>query len=105
MERRRTEQQPQPVARAAAAARRRRRLLGGMDSNGFASQAGRLASLMRRSVKFAELEGTWRWDEDLDAAEEKAAWRVRLRDVGPAALGDEAVEKPVAEWLKEQMGF
>lgn len=96
---------PELSKAAAAAARRRRRLLGGMDSNGFASQAGRLASLMRRSVKFAELEGTWRWDEDLDAAEEKAAWRVRLRDVGPAALGDEAVEKPVAEWLKEQMGF
>ncbi|EJT73855.1 hypothetical protein GGTG_07710 [Gaeumannomyces tritici R3-111a-1] len=89
----------------AAAAKYRRRLLGGMESNGFASQAGRLAALMRRSIKLSELERRPGWDEDIAAVEQEADRRVRLRDVGSADLDDEAVEETVGNWLEENMGF
>ncbi|KAL8393668.1 hypothetical protein RB595_003416 [Gaeumannomyces hyphopodioides] len=90
---------------AAAAAKYRRRLLGGMESNGFASQAGRLAALMRRSVKLTEFERRPRWDEDYDEIEQEAGRRVRLRNVGSADQDDEAVEEAVGGWLKDQIGF
>ncbi|KLU92171.1 hypothetical protein MAPG_11117 [Magnaporthiopsis poae ATCC 64411] len=73
---------------------------GYLDSTTVEGRGRPLDSLDHRSVL---LEGSRMWEGDLDAAEEEAAWRVRLRDVGPAELGDEAVEEPVAEWLEEQM--